>query len=97
MCSLSLSGLYLPVVLPLVVTYVWEGGYDRSGEISGDWPHYYLCHSRGKQGFITWPQATPTLSYVGRRWGQQAAIILTKAHYNKLCTVSEDCREDREG
>ena len=79
--SLSLYNIFdcTYVLLPLVVTYVWEGGDDRSEERSGDWPHYYLCHSRGKQGFITWPQATPTLSYVG---SQQAAIILTAAHYN---------------
>ena len=45
-------------------------------------PTITWCHSRGKQGFITWPQATPTLSYVGR--GAEASNY---PHYNKLCTM----------
>ena len=46
-------------------------------------PTITWCHSRGKPGFITWPQATPTLSYVGRSPGQQLSSI-QQTMYN-LC------------
>ena len=82
LCSLSL--LYLTVFLPLVVTYVWEGGDDRSEWRSRDWPHYYLVSPQRKARLYY--LATSHSDIVLCRQELRPAIILNTTNYvQSLC------------